>query len=108
MSGNPKKPKQEIVTGSFNLHFEDVVKSRHMPLVILAGAAIIAIGAALPVSIFRTLASPNDTKPVDSNTITVPPPDSQNCPAGTTRQIDTAAGTTECKPADQPCSNENC
>jgi hypothetical protein len=54
LSGNRKHP--EIVTGNFNLEYEDVIKRNRMMVIALLGFGIIGAAALLPIAVYRSVA----------------------------------------------------
>jgi len=51
-----EKHKPEVVTGSFELHYEDVVSRNRFALVILFGTGLLVLAAFIPSAVYRSVA----------------------------------------------------
>lgn len=53
------KHKPEIVTGSFELHYEDVVHRNRIAIVVVFASALVLLAAFIPTAVYHSVARPN-------------------------------------------------
>lgn len=68
-----EKHRAEVVTGDFELHYEDVVHRNRFALVAIFAAALVLLAAFIPAAVYQSIARPNQvTVEVEQGTITNP------------------------------------
>lgn len=60
-----EKNKPEVVTGNFELHYEDVVSRNRFVLVALLASALVLLAAFIPTAVYHSVAKP-DTVSVEA------------------------------------------
>jgi hypothetical protein len=55
-----EKHKPEVVTGSFELHYEDVVKKNHFAIITVFASALVLFAAFIPGAVYQSIAEPEE------------------------------------------------
>ncbi len=65
-----EKPKPEVVTGSFELHYEDIISRNRFAIIAVFATALVLLAAFVPGAVYHSVAEP-DKASVEIETGTV-------------------------------------